>query len=637
MDDPDDTHNALAALWRLAASIIDAGYDVLPAAIWRNTDGTVSKAPLLTNGHLGAHRDKQLIYQQLTTPPHYPKTVPQSHEVVVAFVPGSGECGVLDCDVKHGKAGQAALSDLVTQHGTFYGAVWNSPSGGANILFAKPPDTAYSNVSPWPGIDVRADNGWVVAPGNDTPLGAWTWKVGDFGSVQPLPTAMTAQLQASDFHTPKATNAQTAAFIEASPHTSAPAALEAFEKELDVFRQAQSGSRHAALLRLLSWVAGMGALDFRMAIDRIKPVWLDLTPGEGREDEVSDIFAWVAGQELRARQFAQSAQVIVNYQPSDSGIYLDWDAFADRDPVGNRWLVERFWPWGRGMALWAPAKEGKSELMLWCACKLALGEHPWDGSPVDPVDVAYFDFEMTEDDLEQRLDDFGIDPRRLKHLHYALLPTLPPLDTKAGGEALLGHITAVDAKAVVIETFGRAVKGEEDRADTVQDFYLHTGMRLKAAGIGYVRTDHAGHDKTKAHARGSSAKQDDVDVIWRVTKTPTGASLSCAGGSRLSWVDPTLKVDRTVHNGLVRYSAPIQLGWPKEVFDKAKELDDLGVPLDAGRRTAIAALRSAGRAQGKKSVLDDAIRYRKGRGHTAGAHPSAPVPGTTGGHTGGTL
>ena len=81
--------------------------------------------------------------------------------------------------------------------------------------------------------------------------------------------------------------------------------------------------------------------------------------------------------------------------------WIDWSAFIKRESEDRRWLVEGFWPWGRSVALWAAAKAGKSELALWCAAKLALGEHPWTGKAVPPIDVAYFDYEMTADDLEK--------------------------------------------------------------------------------------------------------------------------------------------------------------------------------------------------------------------------------------------
>jgi hypothetical protein len=422
------------------------------------------------------------------------------------------------------------------------------------------------------------------------------------------------------------------AFIEASTHESSLAAMQAFAAELQRFGQATVGSRHDAMLRIISWAFAMNALDLRTALAQIKTAWLALTAGEGREDEVTDVATWVVGQEQ-----AKRAAPIDVYQPGES-IFLDWQAFANRDTTVHRWLVENFWPWGRAMALWASAKEGKSELALWCAAKLALGEHPWTGQPIEPVDIAYFDFEMTEDDLEERLSDFGFDPLRLEHLHYAILPTLPPLDSNLGGEALLQWVTSVDAKAVVIDTFARSVIGPEDKSDTVGAFARCTGNRLKALGIGYLRTDHAGHDTSKNHARGSSAKRDDVDVAWRQHRTSSGVALDCTGSSRLGWVGPHLRIDRITNptDQLVSYSSPISFGVPAGVSAKIAELDQLKVPLDAGRPAAIRALQAAGLKPGRIAVLAAALKARKERPATGVSTSGTAAPAPSGNESDGT-
>ena len=298
-------------------------------------------------------------------------------------------------------------------------------------------------------------------------------------------------------------------------------------------------------------------------------------------------------------------------EPDDLPRPIDWREFASRDPSARRWLVEAFWPWGRSMALWADAKVGKSELALWCAAKLALGEHPWTGDPVEPIDVAYFDYEMTEDDLDDRLNAFDIDPARLSRLHYWQFPALHGLDDERGGQEVERLVTRYGAQAAIFDTFGRAVSGDENEADTVRAFYRYTGGRLKRLGVGYLRTDHAGKDRSKGQ-RGSSAKRDDVDVVWSQVRPRTGgALLDCSNSSRLGWVGPTLKLDRTEIDGVLRYSAAVRLGWPTGTADKAAELDRIGVPLDAGRPAAKAALRAAGLGPGNIAVLDAALKFRR--------------------------
>jgi hypothetical protein len=154
---------------------------------------------------------------------------------------------------------------------------------------------------------------------------------------------------------------------------------------------------------------------------------------------------------------------------------------------------------------------------------------------------------MTEADLLERLGELGYGPDDdLSRLHYALLPSLPPLDTREGANAILGLVDKTGAQLAIIDTFGRAVEGDEDSADTVRAFYRHTGLALKAKGVTYLRTDHSGKDTSKGQ-RGSSAKNDDVDLVWRLTRTDTkegeGVRLERTH-SRISWVPQEIKIQR---------------------------------------------------------------------------------------------
>ena len=130
---------------------------------------------------------------------------------------------------------------------------------------------------------------------------------------------------------------------------------------------------------------------------------------------------------------------------------------------------------------------------------------------------------MTQPDLQERLHSLGYDqrdPTLDQHLYYYQLSPWPPLDTPAGGQRLLKEALSVNAQLVVIDTLIRTVSGEENSADMIKDFNRYTGTPLKAAGIALLRIDHAGKDLTRGQ-RGTSAKRDDVDVVW-LLKPATG-------------------------------------------------------------------------------------------------------------------
>jgi len=312
---------------------------------------------------------------------------------------------------------------------------------------------------------------------------------------------------------------------------------------------------------------------------------------------------------------------------SDLPAPIHWATFADREEQANQWLVPDFWPWGRSLALWADAKAGKSELALWCAAHLAIGIHPWTGTPITPVRVAYFDYEMTPDDLDDRLSAFAIDVGKLDNLVYFQLPRgLDRLDVAKGGEQVERLVVRHKVRAVVIDTFSRAVDGDENDADTVRAFYRHTGMRLKALDIGVLRTDHAGKDAKKGQ-RGSSAKRDDVDVIWRMTRTASGLLLDSKGGSRLSWVPEQLKVTRTDTDDRVTYSREHKFLWSAAALDLAKQLDALGAPLAISRRQARQILVDAGQVAGRNATVGEAIEYRRQRSGTTSGTTTYPQGG----------
>ena len=95
---------------------------------------------------------------------------------------------------------------------------------------------------------------------------------------------------------------------------------------------------------------------------------------------------------------------------------------------------------------------------------------------------------------------------------------------------------------VVIDTTARAVEGAENDADTLRAFYRWTGLALKSKKCTYIRADHAGKDTSKGQ-RGTSAKNDDVDVVWRFTKRGADNILLEATHRRMSWIPEKVEIE----------------------------------------------------------------------------------------------
>lgn len=143
-------------------------------------------------------------------------------------------------------------------------------------------------------------------------------------------------------------------------------------------------------------------------------------------------------------------------------VFLDWSTIWQARREGEEWLYPDILARHRSHVIYAKRKDGKSLLTLFLAAKLATSD--------EPIVVIYLDYEMTIEDLLERLEDMGYGPSSdLSRFYYDLLPTLPPLDTETGGEALIATIDRVCLERpgceilLVVDTTSRAVRGPGER------------------------------------------------------------------------------------------------------------------------------------------------------------------------------
>lgn len=284
-------------------------------------------------------------------------------------------------------------------------------------------------------------------------------------------------------------------------------------------------------------------------------------------------------------------------------LFVEWAPFWSRERNAE-WLVPDVLALGRGHAIYGGRKLGKSLLILALAAELAQR---------DDVIVLLFDYEMSLDDTYERLSDFGYGPESdLSRLRYCSLPTIPSLDTAEGGARIEAIVKAEQATnpdahiVVIIDTFGRAVTGDENDADTVRSFFRHTGTRLKRLEVTWVRVDHTGKDGSKGQ-RGSSAKNDDVDLVWQLRPTDNGIELR-REHARMAWVPERVTFQRD--DGPPLRFVKVAQDWPAGTAATAADLDDLEVPVDATSTVAISALKSAAKGR-RRAVVLAALRYRQ--------------------------
>ncbi len=203
---------------------------------------------------------------------------------------------------------------------------------------------------------------------------------------------------------------------------------------------------------------------------------------------------------------------------------LNWDQFFATDFGTIKLLPGRLMAPGQQIALVGDGKAGKSLFAQEWMWRMATGQPFLDDAPGDPVPVLYLDAENGQEQVQSRFLSFGAGPGRMGQLTYASFPPVRPLDTAGGGADLMSLIKATGATLVVIDTVSRFISGPENEADTWLSLYRHTLLPMKRDRIASVRLDHLGKDGERG-ARGSSAKNQDVDHVW---------TLSAQGGGILA-------------------------------------------------------------------------------------------------------
>jgi len=300
-------------------------------------------------------------------------------------------------------------------------------------------------------------------------------------------------------------------------------------------------------------------------------------------------------------------------------LLVDWSEFWTQDHTVAEWLAEPIIARHRAHAIFAPGGTGKSLLALWLAANIATGT-PIFGYTNQPTTVLYLDYEMTADDLAERLTAMGYGPEHdLTRLRYALLPSLPSLDAADGGRAVHRLATLVGAELVIIDTFGRAVEGDENLADTVRAFYRHTGYLLKQDGVAFIRIDHAGKDIDKGQ-RGTSAKNDDVDIVWQMTRRTGNIYQMKTRKARMGWVPAQFELE--MDDQPIRYTlhherqpqhpdiAPVLAAFDRYQIDTSAGERRVAQALrDRGERVSNHVLRQAIKAHRQQTAESDLGQY----------------------------
>ena len=272
-------------------------------------------------------------------------------------------------------------------------------------------------------------------------------------------------------------------------------------------------------------------------------------------------------------------------------------ALLDPNRPRRQWVVAGLMSAGASVAFVAKAGSMKSLLLLAISLAVARGDSHFAGLTIPHQRrVLYCDMENTEDDLEERIRDLGVQPGDMQELVYMHLPSLKALDAQEGGQQIADICDAYGLQkgdVVVLDSFQRVVEGPENDSDTYRDFYKHTGFLLKKRGLTVVRTDNTGKDESKG-SRGSSSKRDDVDVEFIIKRDQSESALHITPGKvRINGIESLSLTAVTDDNDRLTFTS---VGDPfrDQVAEAMQELDGLGISADASQRKCEDALKAAG-------------------------------------------
>lgn len=291
--------------------------------------------------------------------------------------------------------------------------------------------------------------------------------------------------------------------------------------------------------------------------------------------------------------------VALKYKP------VNWAEAFKSQPEETDWLFPPILEAKTVNALFGAPGVGKSLVTLEIAVTLVR----------EGRKVMYVDDENRVEDTVDRLQAFGVGHDELASLVMYSFAGLPPLDTVEGGEHLAALADYNSPALVILDTTTRMVAGDENTASTFLQLYRCSLVPLKQRGVTVLRLDHPGKEGSRGQ-RGSSAKDGDVDTIWRIYAEQGGMLIlervKSRSGHGEGWIavrrekDPFLRHDWHALDKMP--VTPLVRQW-------ADNFDRWGIPRDAGRPTLREAIKCRPGVKGdgvSTTILALVARYRKG-------------------------
>ncbi len=156
----------------LAAWYVNAGVPVFPLRLsWNDEKGSIDKEPATLHGFKNASTNPQTVDKMFRN-----VRLSDGQAIGVGVHPGPAGYMILDIDIKGGGTGVEDMKRLSAELGELPAETTrvDTASGGWHHWLKRPPGVDHiGNANLAPGVEIRCDSGYVVAPGTKTPWGEW--------------------------------------------------------------------------------------------------------------------------------------------------------------------------------------------------------------------------------------------------------------------------------------------------------------------------------------------------------------------------------------------------------------------------------------------------------------------------------
>lgn len=510
-----------------ALTLVESGFAVLPLS-------EDSKKPLPgSNGVLDATRDREKIFEWWTDTPHNIGIAPWASDPRMI---------VVDLDKKGDEDGEATLGELELEHGLLPPTLTvRTPGGGTHLYYSVGPDEApISNSARWVGrgIDVRAVNGYVVAPGSviggrsyeivrpdggEAPAGAA--HIG--AAVQPAPLWLLHLARGSFDGGLGPSNREPTVELDLAENIER--AIRYLSREADAGRVAVSGRggnnftyRTAAVVRDFG-IAEETCARLMLAYwnELCQPPW----DGDDLRSIVANVYAYgkrAPGEARTAnpdavaemqRRAAEAQEAAPAEAPASRFRLLPWpDLMSMKPPT---FMVAGTIPERSVVEIYGPYSSYKSFLAVDIALACATGVE-WARRPVSRKYRAVYVAGEGAFGLRSRAGAWAKAHSLGSISGFALLPTMPIFADDADLRSFADAVRPFGPELIVLDTAAHAMAGLDENAAKDAGIFMARCFELRDAfGATIMLVHHSGKDVDRG-SRGSTAIPAAVDVILRV-------------------------------------------------------------------------------------------------------------------------